>query len=182
MCKLENYKDASELWSKLTKFYENPSLAQNEDELEKEDSLAKELEESERCSIIEIEEEEETSTSRIEGEHRSKTQEQEEPPTSRAFEEEDRATSTSMENLIHEGKTSSIHKNKDDIICYECREKGHYNSRCPKLTKKKVRVASRAKEIPKEARTLICKSKEHIMYFSCNKNGHYQNQYPRASK
>lgn len=54
-------------------------------------------------------------------------------------------------------------------MCFKCREKEHYKSKCPLLMKKKIFMAPKAKEKPKEAKSLVWKNNGHIVYFSCNK-------------
>lgn len=101
-CKIGKYQDAKDLWSKLAKLYESPSLEQYEDELEKEESLAQEPKhlKIERYLISEMEEDKETFTSKIEGEDKSSTMGQDELLISGANEEEVCATPTIEEDML----------------------------------------------------------------------------------
>lgn len=71
----------------------------------------------------------------------------------------------SIERLTPKGIPNLINTNY--IVCFECRERGHYKNRCPSLMKKKVQVVhnGRVKEksigvIPlrRKARIIPCAS------------------------
>ena len=62
-----------------------------------------------------------------------------------------------------------------NIMCFECREYGHYKSKCPR----RIRKTPPAPKV-KEVGVPIRKSKEHVVCFQCKRRGHYRSQCPRG--
>ncbi|KAG6532519.1 hypothetical protein ZIOFF_006365 [Zingiber officinale] len=162
LCKIGGYNNAKELWNNLAKFHEGSSNSSHEEESSESSSSlhgGKELEvESYSTSK---EEEEESSSSRLEQE--------EEASTSGRDEEESIHPSSTL------GNSSDLILSKLHIICFECREYGHYKSKCLKRIRK-TPPAPKVKEagVPKR------KSKEHVVCFQCKRRGHYRSQCPRG--
>ena len=148
LCKIGGYNNAKELWNNLAKFHEESSNSSHEEESSEPSSShhgGKELEVEGYSTSME--EEEESSSSRLV---------QEEASTSGRDEEESLHPSSTL------GNSSDLISSKLHIMCFECREFGHYKSKCPK----RIRKTPPAPKV-KEAGVPIRKGKEHVVCFQC---------------